>query len=245
VYLTSNGSSTRHAGQLMVRRRLRNGLTSSLQYTLSKARDNATAFAGVNLAGAAIAQDWRNLDAEYAPSNFDQRHQVVATVQYTTGMGVGGGALLDGWKGTLFKGWTITGNLTAGSGSPFTPVIFAAFPGTGIVGAIRPNLTGASLDAPSGYYLNPAAYAAPAAGQFGNAGRNSEVGPAQFIFNAGITRTFQFSERVSFDWRLDATNVLNRETYTGVNAIFGGPLFGLPGATNIPRKVTSTMRFRF
>ncbi|HXD72080.1 MAG TPA: hypothetical protein VN628_00015, partial [Vicinamibacterales bacterium] len=245
VYLTSNGSSSRHAAQLMVRRRLRNGLTSSVQYTLSKARDNATAFAGVNLAGAAIAQDWRNLDAEYAPSNFDQRHQVVATVQYTTGMGASGGALLDGWKGKLFKGWTITGNLTAGSGTPFTPVILAPFPGTGIVGAMRPNLTGAPLDAPSGYYLNPAAYSAPAAGQFGDAGRNSAVGPAQFVFNAGITRTFQFTERVSFDWRLDATNLLNRETYVGVNTIFGGPLFGLPGATNTPRKVQSTMRLRF
>lgn len=245
VYLTSNGSSTRHAGQFQVRRRLRNGLTASVQYTLARARDNATAFAGVNLTGAAIAQDWRDLDAEYGPSNFDQRHQVVATVQYTTGMGVGGGALLDGWRGKAFKGWTITGNLTTGSGLPFTPVVLAPISGSGVAGALRPSLTGASLDAPSGYYLNPAAYSAPAAGTYGNAGRNSATGPAQFVFNAGLTRTFQFSERVSFDWRLDATNLLNRETYVGVNAIVGGPLFGLPSVTNTPRKIQSTMRLRF
>ena len=245
MYLTSNGSSSRHAGQFQVRRRLRNGLTASGQYTIAKATDNATAFAGVNLTGSAIAQDWRNLDAESAPSNFDQRHQLVAQVQYTSGMGVSGGSLLDGWKGKLLKGWTITGQLTTGSGLPFTPVYFAPIPGTGITGAIRPSLTGASLDAPSGFFLNPAAYAAPASGQWGNAGRNSVTGPAQFTFNAGLARTFQFTERVSFDWRLDATNVLNRETYTGVNAIVGGPQFGLPSLTNTPRKVQSTMRLRF
>ncbi len=245
VYLTSNGSSSRHAGQFQVRRRLRNGLTASVQYTLATAHDDATAFAGVNLTGAAIAQDWQNLDAEYGPSNFDQRHQVQATFQYTTGMGATGGALLDGMKGTLFKGWTLTGQLTAGSGLPFTPAILAPIAGSGIVGSLRPSFTGASLDSPSGYYLNPAAYTTPAAGTFGNVGRNSATGPAQFVFNAGITRTFQLTERTSFDWRLDAANILNRETYTGVNAIVGGPQFGLPSATNTPRKIQSTMRLRF
>ena len=245
VYLASNGSSSRNAGQFQVRRRLRNGLTASVQYTLSKAQDNATAFAAVNLAPSAIAQDWRNLDAEYAPSSFDQRHQVVATFQYTTGMGATGGALLDGWKGHIYKGWTVTGNLTAGSGSPFTPTVLAQIQGTGVIGTLRPNLTGASLDAPPGYYLNPAAYAAPAPGEWGNAGRNSVVGPAQFIFNANIARTFQWTERVSFDWRIDATNLLNRETYVGVNSTVDSPLFGLPSLTNTPRKIQSTMRLRF
>ncbi len=245
VYLVSSGTSSRNAGQLQLRRRLRNGLLASVQYTLAKATDNATAFAGVSLSGSAIAQDWRNLDAEMAPSNFDQRHQVTATVQYTTGMGLAGGTLLEGWKGKLYKGWTLTGQLTTGSGSPFTPVILAPVSGTGVTGSLRPSFTGASLSAPSGYYLNPAAYSAPAPGQWGDVGRNSAVGPAQFVFNAGITRTFQFGEKTSFDWRLDATNVLNRVTYTGVDAILGGPQFGLPTLTNTPRKIQSTMRLRF
>ncbi len=245
VYLTSNGSSTRHAGQLQLRRRLRNGLLASIQYTLARARDNATAFAGVNLGGSAIAQDWRNLDAETAPSNFDQRHQINATFQYTTGMGVGGGALLDGVKGKLFKGWTVTGNLITGSGLPITPVYLNPVSGTGVTGALRPSLTGASADPPSGYYLNQAAYALPAPGQWGNAGRNSIEGPLQFNFGAGITRTFQWTERISLDWRIDATNVINRETYTGVNTLLGGTQFGLPVAANTPRKIQSTIRMRF
>jgi hypothetical protein len=273
VYLTSNGSSTRHAGQVQLRRRLRNGLAASVQYTLATARDNATAFAGVSLSGSStgisssgsstggvsssspsagvslsgssIAQDWRNLDAEMAPSNFDQRHQVNVQFQYTTGMGIGGGSLLDGMRGRLFKGWTVTGMLTTGSGMPFTPVYLAPVAGTGVTGSLRPSLTGAPINAPSGYYLNPAAYAAPASGQWGNAGRNSVIGPAQFTFNAGVGRTFRWTERLSLDWRIDATNVLNRETYTGVNTILGGPQFGLPNLVNTPRKVQSTMRLRF
>ena len=36
---------SRHAGQFQVRRRLRNGLTATVQYTLSKATDDAAAFA--------------------------------------------------------------------------------------------------------------------------------------------------------------------------------------------------------
>jgi len=118
-------------------------------------------------------------------------------------------------------------------------------PGTGVVGSLRPSLTGATLDAPSGRYLNPAAYGAPAAGQWGSAGRNSAAGPAQFALDFGLARTFQWTKRLTFDWRIDATNVLNRETYTGVYATVGGQQFGLPSATNLPRRFLSTMRLRF
>ena len=121
----------------------------------------------------------------------------------------------------------------------------APVPGTGVVGSLRPMLTGATLTAPDGYYLNPAAYAAPVAGQWGNAGRNSVTGPAQFSLDASVARTFQLSPRLTLDWRIDATNVLNRETYTSVNAILGSPQFGLPSATSTPRRVLSTMRLRF
>jgi outer membrane receptor protein involved in Fe transport len=67
----------------------------------------------------------------------------------------------------------------------------------------------------------------------------------QFTFNAGITRTFQMTERLSADWRIDATNVLNRLTYTGVNATLGSNLFGLPANANTPRTLQTTIRMRF
>jgi hypothetical protein len=246
VFLTSSGSSSRHAGQVQVRRRLRNGLTATVQYTLAKATDDVATFGGASLTGASIAQDWQNLDAERAPSNFDQRHLVTAQFQYTTGIGVAGGALLSGVKGSLIKGWTVTAQLNAGSGLPLTPVYLTSVAGTGVTGTIRADETGAPVGSiPEGFYVNPAAYAAPAPGRWGNAGRNSVIGPSQFSLNAGIARTFSFSNRLNLDWRIDAANVLNRVTFSGVNALVGSPQFGLPNRANQMRKLQSTLRLRF
>ncbi len=246
VYLTSNGSSSRHAGQFQLRRRLRNGLTATVQYTLARADDDAAAFLGASLNGSAIAQDWLDLDAERAPSNFDQRHQVTAQFQYTTGMSVTGGALMGGLAGSLFRGWTVTSQLTAGSGLPLTPLYLSPVRGTGVTGTIRAGLTGAPVEAvPAGLYANPAAYGPPAAARWGSAGRNSVTGPSQFNLNAGIRRTFPWGDRLNLEWGLDAINVLNRVTYAGVNMLVGSPQFGLPTSTNSMRKIQSVLRLRF
>jgi hypothetical protein len=244
VYLTSTGKSTRHSGQVQVRRRLRNGLTAQVQYTLAKANDDATAFIGASLAGRAIAQDWRNLDAEWGPSNFDQRHQVTAGFQYTTGVGVAGGTLIDGWRGTLLKNWTVTSQITSGSGMPFTPVYNIAVPGTATIGSVRAQLTGEPLDA-DGFYVNPAAFAIPAAGTWGNAGRNSVRGPKQFSMDAGLTRTFLMGDRLQVDWRVDGRNILNRVTFSTISTAIGSTQFGLATNANQMRKLTSTIRLRF
>ena len=90
---------------MQLRRRLRNGVTASIQYTLAKATDDAAAaFAGASVNGGAIAQNWLDPGAERAPSNFDQRHLLTAQFQYTSGVGIGGGALVDGARGSLLKG---------------------------------------------------------------------------------------------------------------------------------------------
>ena len=245
-YLVSDGRSIRNAGQVQLRRRLRNGLTASVQYTLASAKDNAAAFGGASLESGALAQNWLDLEAEYARSNFDQRHQVVASVEYTTGAGVVGGTLLDGWKGRLLKDWTFTSQVTTGSGLPLTPVFFSPLGRTGIIGGTRPSLTGTSLDeVADGYYANPAAFVVPAPGEWGDAGRNSITGPAQFSLNAAVARTFRIGDRMNLDWRIDATNVLNRVTYAGVNTLITSSQFGLPNRTNDMRKLRSSFRLRF
>jgi hypothetical protein len=246
VYLTSHGTARRHAGQVQLRRRLRNGLSASVQYTLAQATDTAAAaITDASLSGAAIAQDWLNLDAERAPSRFDQRHLVTAQMQYTSGVGIHGGTLIDDLRGSLLKGWTIASQLTAGSGLPLTPVYVTAVPGTGVTGTVRPDLTGAAIDGRSGFYANPAAFAVPAAGQWGSAGRNSIRGPAQFALDASVGRSFLLSDRLTLDWRIDVTNVLNRVTYATISTILGSPQFGLPIQANPMRKLQSSLRVRF
>ena len=245
AYLTSNGNSTREAGQLQLRRRLHNGLTANLQYTFAKAIDDA-ALGGRNTGQPVIAQNWRDLAAERGLSNFDQRHQVSFLMQYTTGMGIGGGTLLSGWKGGLLKEWTFVSNFTAGTGLPLSPVYFTPVPGTGSSGSIRPDYTGVSVySATAGKNLNPAAYALPAAGDWGNAGRNSITGPGQLSWNASMGRTFRMSDRLNLDLRVDSTNALNHVTYPSWNTTVGNAQFGLPNTANAMRSVQTTLRLRF
>jgi hypothetical protein len=232
VYLTSNGTSVKNAGQLQVRRRLRQGFMAVANYTFAKATDDAAAFTTADLNGGVIAQNWLDLDAERAPSSFDQRHLLTGEIEYA-----GNGFL---------RNWLFTSRLSVGSGLPLTPLYLTSLAGTGVTGLLRASYTGAPIDdAPPGYYVNPGAFAAPALGQWGNAGRNSITGPSQFSLNASVTRTFILSSRFSMDWRIDATNVLNRVSYSSLNTIVGGSQFGLPNRANAMRKVLSSLRVRF
>ena len=260
-YMTSNGNSTREAAQMQLRRRLHNGLTGILQYTFSKSIDDDAALggqgasaiaqnspsattsgtqasSGTGPANLAVAQNWLDLSAERGLSTFDQRHLLSLQMQYTTGMGTGGGTLLSGWKGALFKEWTFATTITAGSGLPETPVYLAAVPATGVTGTIRPDYIG-------GYSLNPASYIAPLPGRWGNAGRDSITGPAQFTLDASLGRTFRVSDRLNLDLRVDSTNALNHVTYTAWNVIENSTQFGLPAAANAMRSLQTTLRLRF
>lgn len=275
VYRTSNGSSIREAGSLQLRRRLRSGFTASALYTYSKSIDDDAELGGQGpisagatsqtLANATVAQNWLDLHAERGLSTFDQRNLLNATIQYTSGMGLGGGTLLTGWRGKVLKDWTAVGTFAVGSGLPETPVYLAVTPGTGFTGYLRPNRTTQSIyAAPAGSHLNVSAYGAPEANMWGNAGRDSIEGPSQFTFNASLQRTFRLEKKFYFDTRLDATNILNHVTFTSWNTTLNptqcslttcaaattpltasGSLFGVPIAANAMRSIQLTARLRF
>ena len=145
VYQQSNGDSTREAGSIQLRRRLRSGFTATLQYTYSKSIDDDSVLGGKGPAATSttsqttasatstpiptIAQNWLNLRGESGLSTFDQRNLLNANIQYTTSMGIGGGTLLSGWRGQRLKEWTAIAIIVAGSGLPETPVYLAAVNG--------------------------------------------------------------------------------------------------------------------
>ncbi len=197
IYRTSGGNLEREAAQLQLRRRLRAGITATLDYTFAKSVDDDTQVGGQGhvvassvtasssgtssaspTAPAIVAQNWLDLRAERSLSSFDQRHLLNFILQYTTGMGKGGGTLLSGWRGRAFKEWTVLAQINAGSGLPETPVYLATVPGTGVTGTMRPDRTNAPVYAKAnGSFLNWQAYTTPANGQWGDAGRNSIRGP--------------------------------------------------------------------
>jgi trimeric autotransporter adhesin len=93
--------------------------------------------------------------------------------------------------------------------------------------------------------VNPGAYATPAPGHWGSAGRNSARGPGQFSLDAGLRRSFPWGNRLNLEGGIDATNVLNRVTYASVNPVVGSPQFGLPNVANTMRKVQISLRLRY
>lgn len=268
TYLISGGNLSREAGRVQLRRRLHSGLAGSLQYTWSKSIDDdsfvggqgpassqsaapgefptaSASSAGAN-SSASIAQNWRDLAAESGLSSFDQRNALTAQLQYTSGMGLKGGTLLGGWRGALLKQWTLLTAITAGSGLPETPLIVTAVPGTGVTNTIRPNRTGAPLYVGSGgRFLNKAAYTTPGLGEWGNARRDSIIGPDQFSLNASMARAFRLSDKLSLEARVDATNAINHVNYSAWNTTITSPQFGLPTAANAMRLLQTTLRVRF
>lgn len=271
VYETTGGNSTRQSGQLQLRRRLRAGFAASLLYTYSKSIDDDAALGGMghqssasqtdfssdtsasSTPSAQIAQDWLNLRGERSLSSFDQRHLLNLQAQYTTGQGLEGGTLLGGWRGRMLKEWTVLTQLNIGTGMPETPIFPVALPGTGWTTVLRPDLTGVPVYAgQNGAHINSAAYAAPAAGTWGTAGRNSITGPKTFSLDAAMERTFRPSKHFYLDAQIKSTNLLNHPVFSSWNTTLGNPefdspnpQFGLPQSPNPMRSLEATMRVRF
>ena len=247
-YLTSTGNSTRESGSLQLRRRLHSGFTASVLYTYSKSLDDDSALGGqgaATSAAATIAQDWRNLNAERGLSTFDQRNVASIFLQYTTGMGMAGGSLMSGWKGRVYKEWTIQTQINVGSGLPETPVNSGELVG-GYTASVRPDVTGAPLyAAPAGRFVNPAAFAPAATGQWGNARRDAIIGPNQFSLNATMLRTFRMTPKLNLDVTIVGTNALNHVTFTNLYTGITSTQFGLPSAANPMRVLQATFRLRY
>ncbi|OYW09400.1 MAG: hypothetical protein B7X34_06845, partial [Acidobacteriia bacterium 12-62-4] len=168
TFLTTNGTSNRQAGSLRLSRRLGGRISASVNYTWAKALDN-TALGPKGQGATHVAQNWLDLAAERGRSNFDQRHAVTGTAEFNSGA-------RTPWR--WMRDWNWTVQWMAGTGLPLTPVWLRPVPGTGVTGSWRPDYTGADLyAAPAGLNVNPAAYTAPGAGQWGNAGRNTIDGP--------------------------------------------------------------------
>lgn len=247
VYLTSGGASLRHAARFYLRRRLHNGLSASIQYTLAKSTDDASTFdPSVRTIGALnIAQDWLNLGAERSLSTFDRRHLLEFQAQYIVGARAQGGSWPRRVLGAAVTDWTIATQVLVSSGTPHTPTVFAVVEGTSRVG-VRPSLTGISpLPIAPGTYANPSAFEPSLVGSWGDAGRNSIRGPGRFALDASLSRPFKLRDRLSLEALVTATNLLNRVSYSAIDTVVGSPRFGLPTAALPMRRIHATLKLRF
>lgn len=79
----------------------------------------------------------------------------------------------------------------------------------------RPDLVpGVSLTPPGGstaaHWFNAAAFAVPAPGTWGNAGRDLGIGPSLFQIDMSLARRIAIGERKTVEVRAEAFNLLNR-----------------------------------
>ena len=248
IYETSGGNSNLESASAQLMRRFRSGISGNALYTYAKSIDDASAGGGGRGGGggggSVIAQNWLNLDAERANSSLARTHTLNLSAGYSSGMGARGGALLKGVKGTLLKGWNLNDSITISSGAFLTPTIISkTLGGSSITGPLRADFTGLPIYVNG--LLNPAAFASPAQGVYGNAGRNTLRGPMTFGMNASASRTFRFGERHNLDIAFNASNVLNHVSFSSYNTQYGNTQFGSLQGPGGMRSITATMRFRF
>ncbi len=75
-------------------------------------------------------------------------------------------------------------------------------------------------------WINPAAFASPATGSFGNVGVGTLVGPGYFGINMGLSRTFVIRERHQIEVRAEAFNLENRVNLGTPVATLNSATFG-------------------
>ena len=233
-YEASNGNSTDQQLILQMMRRLRSGLGGSVTYSLNKAIDDTPT----------NTQDWTNLSAERGRSAGIRNQTMNLSLQYSTGVGARGGALVNGFKGVLFKDWTVMPSLILASGAPIN-ISASRYTLGGTASTVSERVSYIGGPVMLNGFLTPAAFLAPAAGTFGNLGRDVVNGPGQFSTSLSANRTFRLADRKNLTFSVQMQNPLNHPTVTGWYTSFGNNQFGLPSSYIGMRQLSASMRFNF
>jgi hypothetical protein len=218
------------------------GLSGFTGYTWSKSLDDASDGIDFNFATVAFPQDSNNLAAEYGPSNFDTRHRFTAAFTYELPRFRGPRRLSDGWE--------LNAIMTGQSGRP-VPLVSSndtsAFPNPNfntqssfhqrpnVNPGINPILSNWKSSPDGVGYLNPAAFIQPAAGTFGNLGRNAIFGPRFWNLDFALTKDTRITERLSLQLRAEFFNLFNHPNFALPN-FFINPGFvdlGTAGSPNV------------
>ena len=86
---------------------------------------------------------------------------------------------------------------------------------------------------------------APPTGQYGDARRNSIIGPGSKVFDMAFTKIVSLKESRVLEFRAQATNIFNIPNYSSIDTNLNSPTFGRVTAVGAMRQFTITSRFRF
>jgi hypothetical protein len=274
VLLANTGRSLYNSIQFNLGKRMSDGIQFNLAYTYSRSKDTSSADPGSTAGGGkpdvpntgfVVQGDQRNLEANYALSDFDRPHRFSGSFVWEL---PGQGAV---------RGFRVSGFVQMQSGLPYT--IYSAEPELGNVsqygdlvrgsggiyrlGFGRPSLCGALDDLrqpgsdPTEAAFNKSVLCSPttAAGGypanfgFGNLGRNVLRGFWQRRIDLSLAKSFAFGGASrNFEVRWDIFNVFNTVNYALPNNVIGGATtdFGkITDSVGGPRVMQLGARLRF
>ena len=229
INIQQSVSNSNYSGfWLSANRRFTHNLTFNTSYTFSKSIDNNSVSSSNPQ-----TQDFRNLRAERALSDFDARNRFVLSAIYLMPFR-GRGVFLS----RLAQGWSVSPIVNLQSGNPFSPIIQVTDTRGSLEAFNRPFLVpGVPLMLPSpspNQWINSAAFVRQATG-FGDSGRNILTGPGFADVDVAIAKDTKIKERVSLQFRSEAFNLLNHPN-------FGQPQNNLAVATFGQITATRTIR---
>jgi hypothetical protein len=252
--LESRANSNYNSLQVRFQQSLDFGLSLLSSYTWSKSIDDASGFF-TSAGDPNFPQDSLNVRAERGRSNFDIRHRLSVSYSYDLPFGRGRAILADsGWATALLSGWQTFGIVTLQTGRPFTVALLSEIDQSntgrstlGFGANDRPDVVGdPEVSDPSpDRWFNPAAFAFPQFGSFGDAGRNILDGPGFQNVNASLLKNTYLKEGLNLQFRIEAFNLFNHPNFNLPDNFLGSPTFGQILSAQSPRHIQLGVKLLF
>ncbi len=220
--IESDGNSNYNSLQASLKVREWHRLTAQFTYTWAHALDDMTAYRGT------LPQNNFNLLADYGNSDFDTRHNFTGLITYDL-------PTASSWR-LLRNGWELSSLVSLHTGQPFTVFSSTDTTGTG-EGEQRANVIGNPFAGISHAFnktgvtwVNPAAFANPSPGTFGDSSRNGYYGPGFADVDFSVVKNTRVTERINVQFRIELFNLFNRINLAPPSGGLGGG-FGISSDT--------------
>jgi hypothetical protein len=252
-WTSSEGRSELNSVAFRVEKRESNGISYSAQYTLAKSRDNAPSGTGGGVGsggGANVAQNDQDLEAEWAISNFDQRHAFQASMSAALPWGQSRPWLSNGgWMAAIVGDWNASVNFTMRSGSPTSVTVSGASRdiATGLSGVLRANYNGEPIEVENptiDNWFNTSAFSRPD-GTFGNSSRNIIYGPGSKGLNATFRKRVQLASNRNLQFNVSVSNILSLANYSGLDTNVNSLTFGQVRSVSGHRTATVNLQLSY
>jgi len=249
----NGGWANYNALQAKLERRFASGFYLLNSFTFSKALDNASGHLEVQN-GDDSRVHFSQLQQNKAVSGYNQKVNNTLTLVWDLPFGKGQ-AFGSGWGGVteaVLGGWRVTKITTIAAGTPvnlrYSPV---ARQQIASAGTYRPNVVG-EVKTPNGEwfnYLNPnSVVIVPTAenNPFGNAGRNTVVGPGLYQTDLGLHKAFPLpKEGWNIEFRAEFFNLTNKTNFNTPEGNRSSNNFGTITSTAPARQTQFALKFNF